>query len=235
MDQARPSLLLLAALLTLNTACGQIDLPLTLALQGENDISIQIPAFPPGRDTFSSTLLGGAAATVSIELNPFHLFSPNGLVALLAIDKVRIAGTDINIAGLHTGTLCIYDDVANPGGGVAYLRPLRQEADFQLSFNTLISVTDPFILSLFPDPLPFEAELDTTVPVTLADLVGLLLGGGAGGGGGLELSQQVTTTLPEDLPILGGGTVVANLTLATVEEFPTDPMLDECEAFLAGL
>lgn len=235
MDQARPSLLLLAALLTLNTACGQIDLPLTLALQGENSISIQIPAFPPGRDTFSSALLGGADATVTLDLNPFHLFSPNGLVALLAIDQVRIAGTEINIAGLRTGTLCIYDDLANPGGGIAFLRPLRQEADFQLSFNTLISVTDPFIMSLFPDPLPFEAELDTTVPVTLADLVGLLLGGGAGGGGGLELSQEITTTLPDDLPILGGGNVTANLTLATVEEFPIDPMLDECEDFLAGL
>lgn len=233
MDRARPSLLLVAALFTLNTACGQIDLPLTLALQGENTIRIQIPAFPPGRDTFSSTLLGGADATVTLDLNPFHLFSPNGLVALLSIDQVRIAGTDINIAGLHTGTLCIYDDVANPGGGIAYLRPLRQEADFQLSFNTLISVTDPFILSLFPDPLPFEAELDTTVPVTLSDLVGLLLGNGTGGG--LELSQEITTTLPDDLPILGGGNVTADLTLATVDAIPADPMLDECEAFLAGL
>ena len=237
MDRARPSLLLLAAVFSLNTACGQIDLPLTLALQGENSISLLIPIFPPGSDTFSSTLVGGAEATVSLDLDPFHLFSPNGLVAMISLDRVLIAGTDIDILGLHTGTLCIYDDVANPGGGIAYLRPLRQEGDFQLNFNTLISVTDPFILSLFPDPLPFVASLDTTVPITLSDLVGLLLGGGSGGGsgGGLELAQEITSTLPTELPILGGGNVTANLTLATVETFPADPLLTECEDFLAGL
>lgn len=232
MDQARPSLLLLAALFTLNTACGQIDLPLTLGLQGENSISIRIPIFPPGQDVYSSTLVGGADATVTLDLNPFHLFSPDGLVALLAIDRVRIAGTDIDIAGLHTGTLCIYDDLGNPGGGIAYLRPLRQEADFLLSFNTFIAVTDPFIRQFLGDPLPFEAEIDTTVPVTLSDLVGLLLGGGSGGG--LELSQEISTTLPP-LPLFGEMEATAQLTLATVEEFPTDPMLDECEDFLAGL
>lgn len=228
---ARPSLLLLSALFTMNVGCGQIQMPVIFALQGDNTISIEIPAFPPGRNTFTSTLVGGANATVTIDLNPFELFKPQGLAALISLDLVRIAGTDIDIFGLHTGTVCIYDDVNNPGGGIAYLRPLHQEADFNLIFNTLISVTDPFILSLFPDPLPFSAEINTTVPVTLAQLLGLLAGGGSGG---LELSQELTAVLPEDIAILGGAIITADLTLATVEEFPTDPLLDECEAFLAG-
>jgi hypothetical protein len=231
---ARPSLWMLSALFTLNLGCGQIDLPVVFALQGDNTISLEIPAFPPGNNTFSSSLVGGAEATVTIDLNPFELFKPQGIVALIALDRVLIAGTDIDILGLHTGTLCIYDDVENPGGGIAYLRPLRQEADFNLTFNTLISVTDPFILSLFPDPLPFTAEISTTVPVTLAQLLGLLAGGGSGDGG-LELSQELEAVLPEDIAILGGGVITADLTLATVEEFPSDPLIDDCEAFLAGL
>jgi hypothetical protein len=224
---------LLSALFTLNVGCGQIDLPVIFALQGEdNTITIEVPSFPPQFRFFSTSLVGGADATVSIDLNPFQLFTPNGLAALISIDRVHIAGTDIDILGVHTGTLCVYDDVDNPGGGIAYIRPLHQEADFMLSFNTLIS--GPDLVTLFgPEPLPFAAEIDTTVPVTLSQLIGLLIGGGTGGG--LELSQTLETTLPDDIPFLGGGNVTAELTLATVEEFPTDPLLSECQDFLDGL
>ncbi|RIL07969.1 MAG: hypothetical protein DCC71_01195 [Proteobacteria bacterium] len=228
---ARPLAWLVSALFTVNVGCGQIQLPVTFALQGENTITLEVPFFPPGNNVFSSSLLGGADATVSIDLNPFELFSPQGLVALIAIDQIRMAGTPIDLFGLNTGTICIYDDVENPGGGIAYLRPLRREGDFTLAFNTLISVTDPVLLGLFPDPLPFAAEVDTTVPITLSDLFGLIAGSGSGG---IELSQELTSTLP-DMPILGGSIVTADLTLATVEEFPSDPLLDECEAFIAGL
>lgn len=229
---ARPLVLLVSALFTMNVGCGQIQLPVTFALKGENTISLEIPFFPPGRNVFTSELVGGADATVSVDLNPFHLFTPNGLAAMITIDQVRIAGTAIDLLGLNTGTICIYDDVENPGGGIAYLRPLRREGDFNLAFNTLIAVTDPFILGLFPDPLPFAAEVSATVPITLSDLFGLLAGSSTGG---IELSQELTSTLPEEVPILGGSLVTADLTLATVEDFPVDPLLDDCEAFLSGL
>ena len=64
---ARPSVLLLSALFTLNVGCGQIDLPVVFALQGDNTISLEIPAFPPGNNTFSSSLVGGAEATVTLD------------------------------------------------------------------------------------------------------------------------------------------------------------------------
>jgi hypothetical protein len=225
----RPSLSLLAALFTLNLGCGQIEMPVTFALQGDNTITIEAPSppFPPNRRTFTTTLVGGAEATIIIDLNPFELFTPNGLAALITVDRVHIAGTDINILGLHTGTVCVYDDVENPGGGIAYIRPLRQEADFNLALNTVISTVD-----LFTEGLPFAAVIDTTVPVTLSQLIGLLAGSNDGG---LALSQEIETTLPADVPFLGGGTVTANLTLGTVDALPTDPLLDECEDFLAGL
>jgi len=224
---ARPSLLLLSGLFTMNVGCGQIDLPVTFALQGENTITLDTPFF----GTLSSTLIGGAEATVTIDLNPFVLFKPQGLAALISLDRVLMAGTEIHIGTLNTGIVCVYDDPDNPGGGIAYLRPLHQEGDFNLSFNTLISPTSPQLQALFPDPLPFQAEISTTVPVTLAQLLGLLTGGGDGG---LELSQEIQAVLPEEIPLLGGSIVTADLTLATVETFPTDPMLDHCEDFLAG-
>src|SRR5690606_30348480 len=153
--------------------CGQIEIPVHFSLVGDNTISLEVPAFPPPDNVFGSILVGGAEATVIVDLNPFELFSPQGLVAAIVVDRVSIAGTSIDIFGLQPGTVCIYDDVDDPGGGFAFMRPLKEAADFTLTLNTLIAVTDPFIRSLFPDPLPFSAAIDETVPLTLADLLGL--------------------------------------------------------------
>jgi hypothetical protein len=229
-SSARPIHLLAVLVAATSIGCGEIELPITLALTGDNTISLEIPLFPPPNNVFTSTILGGAEATVIVDLNPFELFSPEGLVANILVDRVLIAGTNIDIFTLHTGTICVYDDPDNPGGGMAFLRPLHHEGDFHLTLNTLISPTDEVILGLFPDPLPFSAAIDETVPLTLADLFGLLLGSG----GGLELHQELEATLPEDIPILGNSIVRADITLATADAFPADPLLDECEDFLAG-
>src|SRR5262252_1771764 len=151
--KTRPLLLLTAALFTVNAGCGQIQLPISFALVGDNTISLEVPFFPTGQNVFETTVVGGADSTISISLDPFKLLTPKGLAAMIALDKVRIAGTDINLFGLHTGTVCIYDDPNNPGGGIAHLRPLHQQADFDINFNTLISPTSPQLLALFPTPL----------------------------------------------------------------------------------
>lgn len=229
---SRPLLLLASALFTLNAGCGQIQLPVSFALEGDNSITLEVPFFPAPNNVFETVVVGGADATISVDLNPFELFTRNGLAALVSLDLVRIAGTEINLFGLRTGTVCIYDDVDNPGGGIAYLRPLRSEADFNIAFNTLISPTSPQLQALFPTPLPFAAQIATTTTVTLADLVGLLFGSS---GSGIQLSQEISATLPEDIPFFANAIITANLTLATAESIPTDPLLDECEDFLAGL
>jgi hypothetical protein len=225
--------LLCALFAATGIGCGEIELPINLALVGDNTFSLEIVGFPPPNNVFTSTLVGGAEATVVVDLNPFELFTPQGLAAAILVDRVLIAGTDIDIFGLHTGTVCVFDDVDNPGGGFAFLRPIHGNADFTLTLNTLISPTDPFILGLFPEPLEFSAAIDETVPLTLADLLGLLLGGG-GSGGGLELSQELTATIPPSVPLLANSIITADVTLATTETFPVDPLLDDCEAFLAG-
>jgi hypothetical protein len=228
----RPLGLLAAALFTVNAGCGQIDLPISFALVGDNSITLEVPFFPPGQNVFETALVGGADATVSLDLNPFVLLTPNGLAAFISLDLVRIAGTEINLFGLRTGTICVYDDLENPGGGLAYLRPIHQEADFDIAFNTLISLTSAQLQALFPEPLPFQAAISTTTTVTLSDLFGLLTGGS---GSGLELSQEIQTTLPDDIPFFAGSLVTADLTLATADAIPSDPLIDDCEEFLAGL
>ncbi len=229
---ARPVLLGLFAAGSIG--CGQVQLPITLALVGENTVELEIAAFPPPNNVFGTTVIGGAEATAIINLGLpqlFQLLSPQGLAANIVVNRVNIAGGNISFFGLSTGTICLFDDPANPSGGMAFLRPLQNEGDFHLTLNTLISPTDPFILGLLGDPLAFSAEIDDTTRVTLADLVGLL----AGKPGNIQISQQIEAVVPDDVPIFARSIIRADVTLAAVEELPTDPSLTFCENFVAGL
>ena len=163
--------------------CGRITIPVTFGLVGDNTITLEVPFFPPGQNTFGTILVGGAEATVDIDLSAANalqlLLSPEGLTAAVTIDRINIAGDNIDIFGLHTGTICTYADPDLESGGLAFLRPIQNEADFHLTMNTLISMTDPIVLSLFPDPLPFPAQIDQEhVRVTLVDMLNLLAGKG---------------------------------------------------------
>jgi hypothetical protein len=51
----------------------------------------------------------------------------------------------------------------------------------------------------------------------------------------IVIHQEIVSVLPDDIPLLAGAIITADVTLKTVEDFPTDPLLDDCEAFLAGL
>jgi len=220
------------SLLTLSgLGCGQLEFPVTLALVGDNVITLEVFYFPPGQNTFSTTLVGGAEARILVDLtNPLELLQPEGIAANVIIDRVLIAGPNINLFTLRTGTICTYEDPSLESGGIAFLRPIQNEGEFHLTMNTLIGVTDPRLLTLFPDPLPFAAQIDDTTRVTLVDMINIAAGRGAD----IEVSQVIVAVLPEDIPILGNSTITADVTLKSVEEFPVDPLLDECEAFLAG-
>jgi hypothetical protein len=215
----------------IGTACGPVEFPSTLALIGDNTITLEVPAFPPGRNVFQTVVVGGTEARVLLDLtNPFELLQPAGIAASVITDRVLIAGTDIDLFGVHTGTICAYNDPELESGGMAFLRPIREEGEFHLTLNTLMAATDPFIQQVFPEPLVFQATIDDTTRVTLLDLINLALGREAN----IVVSQTIESYLPDDLPILGGTLVTVDVTLKTAQEFPVDPLLDECEAFLAG-
>ena len=216
-----------------SVGCGSIDIPLDLALVGDNTITIT----PPSAPALSTDLVGGVETTVSVDIGLFSLLNPNGIVAGIAIDDLLFAGRNIPIiAGvLRTGVLCIEQDQVDPGGGTAHMRVLHGEADFLFALNTTIRGTDPNFLILLEtlgvDPLfPFQAVVDAQdVPLTFADMLGLLFGG-SGGDAGLELTQEISTSLPPDIPFFGGADVNATLTLATVDEIPAHPRLANCVA-----
>jgi hypothetical protein len=213
-----------------SVGCGDIDIPIDLGLVGDNTITITAEGAPP----LQTSLVGGVETTISVDIGLFSLLNPNGIMAGIAVDDLLFAGDNIPILGgiLNTGTLCVEQNLDNPGGGSAHLRIFQGEADFLMALNTLIRPTDPnFVILLdslgLADGFPFDTVVDVQdVPLSFGDLFGLLLGGG--GSGGLELSQDISTTLPADIPFFGGATVDASLTLATVDEIPMDPLLADC-------
>lgn len=213
-----------------SVGCGSIEIPLDLALVGDNTISIEVPSAPP----LETTLVGGVETTISASLGLFTLLNPNGIAAAISVDDLLFAGDSIPILGpsLGTGTLCVEQNSESPGGGTAHMRVFQGEADFMMALNTLIRGTDPTFVALMESlglggGFPFDTVVDVQdVPLSFGDLFGLLLGGG--GSGGLELSQDITTTLPPEIPFLGGATVSASLTLATVDAIPVDPLMADC-------
>jgi len=122
-------------------------------------------------------------------------------------------------------------DPDNESGGMALIQPFRHQMDVQMTLNSIVTVTDPFLAGFLPGGLPFPAEVDATIPITLSDLFDLFLGllfGGNGGLTGLELTQELSATIPDGIPILAGSEITATLTLVSVDAIPADPLLADC-------
>ena len=227
---------LLTAFVLPSVACGTIELPIDLALEQPSEIAIDLSAlFPPPNDLAVTSLVGGVETTITAQLGLIEFIAVTlgqALPATIAVDDIRIAGTELLIGGLlSTGTLCVAPDPLVASGGVAMLNLLLGVAAFDLTLASLIYVTDPFLGPTVGGALPFAAEIDAITPLSIGDLLALA----TGTGGGLVLTQEIDTMLPPDTPIIGAAGVSATLSLATTDVFPTDPLLDECEIFLSGL
>ena len=228
----------LAAVASTGLGCGNIDLPMVLALaqDGSNTITMDLAiagAPPDGTPDATIDLEGGAATTMSLDLG--DLFKPGGILAMITVDDVQFAGPSVlfpiipGVLEIPTGTLCVRD--LPGGGGTALLRPLRSQVAFDLTLATGI-----FALGLYPavspDPFPFDAVISDTFPLSFSDLIALAFGGDSD----FAVTQNISTTLEGltgTLALINGSQVDASLTLETADALPTGVLLDECNA--AGL
>jgi hypothetical protein len=216
---------LFAALLP---TCGQIDIPVTLTLDPEahNVLHLELPE-ALGGGVVTVELVGNIETVVSLDTD--RLLTRRGVFATVLVEDLLIAGTPLELFGLDTGNLCVALAEDEPAGGVAFLRPLlRREAEFQLTIPTETTVSNPAVAALLP-PLPLVLELDARTRMGLTDLLNL-----AFKGEGLRLREVVTTTVPEDYPILGGSVATLDVTLVSTRTPTADPMLDACEAVVGA-
>lgn len=222
---------LVAALASVGLGCGSLDFPLTLALDGDNDITIDVYVLgSPTGIVAGTSLEGGVDLTMSTTLA--DLFDPHGILAMVTVDDVLIAGPSFELLGQTTGTVCV-NDVPDSGGGTALLRLFQGEAEFNVVLDTVIQTLGD-LGSALPDGLPFSTALEASTPFTLGDLLDLVFGGG----GGISVSQEISTTImgPGDgssiLDLIDGSPITATLTLVSADAIPDSLLIDECVAAL---
>ena len=138
----------------------------------------------------------------------------------------------------ETGLICVVLDTP-PGGGTFAYDVLAQEATFDVQVNSKALITQEVFRRSVKDGLfLFPFDLQSTIPLTLVDAIGLFTGTGA-----LEVSQHIDQkfqvmlkanpyTETEFLPLTIG--VRGDVTLSSTDTFPATPKVLECVDYLAG-
>lgn len=214
--------------------CGTVETPVNMVLDQPTVISVEMPIVTPPYNLESTNLVGGMQMTITTQLGLFELlgmFVGQAIPSDIAVDDILIAGTEIVISDvLPLGTLCIAPDPLDPSGGTAYLNPMLEVAEYDMMLNMVLHVTNPMANNLLGDPLAFPMEVNTIAPLTFGDMIEMM----GGGTGNIALSQDVDAELGP-VPFIGPIIVTGTLNLSSADAQPTDPLLDECAAYLADL
>lgn len=215
-------------------ACGDITLPQTLALTGdENSIALSIPAGVPEPNAVID-LEGGVATTINLSIDLFDLLFQKSIFGVVTVDDLLFAGNGFVILGTSTGDICVALDESAPGGGTAVVDLKESEIAFNIDLATSILVTNPALAAVLPGGFPFVIGVESSQELNLADLLGLALGNSDSG---LEVTQSFSEVFEVEVipgvPLAIGAE--GSFTLATANEFPTSDRLVFCEDYLAGL
>lgn len=228
--RAKLTMVFLALGVAPSIGCGQIELPVTLALEQPSDLTIEVAITDPPIEA-TTNLVGGVETTIVTNIGLKELLGAligKAIPADIAIDDILIAGSEFDIGGLLTDTICLFQDPAVPSEGAASFNLLLGVAGFDMTLNTKLGITDPFLDALLGGAQPFQQVISATVPVSLSDMLALISGGGAG----LSISQDIDAQF--DTGILGPIHVTGTLTLASTDTFPTGALIDDCVAYIAA-
>jgi hypothetical protein len=214
--------------------CGEIELPVDLALEAPSELTLELPVFPPPFNEESTSLVGGVQTTIVADIGLLELLGAligKAIPADIVVDDILIAGTEILIGGgIPTGAICLFQDPDLASTGSAALNPLLGVAAFDMTLNTKLGVTDPLLASLIGEPAPFTQVISAVVPLSIGDLLTIL----AGGDSGIALTQEIDAEFGP-VPVIGIIHVTGSLTLVSTDTPPSDPLLDTCADFIAGL
>jgi hypothetical protein len=228
--------LILTACASYSMACS-LQVQSLLGVQPGSEMSIQVFDLEPD----VVPVEGGASMLIDIDISFFD-FLFGSYEGVISVGEVLIATPGVDFLGFpefNTGTICVVPDPDGAGGGSFEANLFQHTATFDVAVNTVAMITNPVVLSLIVGGnFDFPFQFTSSVPFGLADMLGIL----GGGGPELEVSQTIDQELRFAVDLDGPGrakpffviaTVGGNLTLATVDAFPSSPLLDDCIEALA--
>jgi hypothetical protein len=212
------------------SGCGEIQMPMTLALEDGSNIEIEMVA--PLTLPLGTTYLEGGVMTVmtaNIDLLGLLLHVP--MFGVIEIDQLLFGGTEFSILGTATGTLCTIPNPNGSSGGSVLIDIFGGHIDFYMDLDTAIMVTNPDLAANLPDGFQFTMSVDEGADISLPELLAMAFGNADGV---LSITQVLdeefeTEILPGFLATLH---ISGELALATANEFPTGLLMDECIDFL---
>jgi hypothetical protein len=177
-------------------------------------------------------LEGGTVMNIKIKITLLDLLF-GSFKGNIDVKELLIAapGFIVPLVG-PTNQICVVPaDPNNPGGGTFNANTFKKTATFDVTTDTLALVGNPTLAALLPGGgFPFPFHLQSSVPFTLADALGLL-----NGSGNISITQPIDQDLAFNIgPIAAAGHVGGEITLASADAFPTSPLLDSCLALLAS-
>ena len=235
----RTKILLLAALTGFasgQVACGVIEVPITLALEEGSAIDLSLnPTTPNPIPLGTIDLEGGVETLMTAEFSLIAILFKQPVFGLIDVTDLLFAGTPFSLLGIPSDEVCTVQDPLVGSGGTVLIDIFDRQINnaslqFVLDLAASIQLGNPVLANLIPDGFPLVLSVDSEADLTLAEMLTLLSGNAEGG---LAITQELQEVLEVDLngiPLEVG--VDGQLTLATVNEFPTGALLDDCIALL---
>jgi len=237
MWSSRAARLAIVTLFAANSVACSLNIESILGVQEGSAMEITVLSLPPQ----VLELEGGTVMNIDVNLSLLDLILGRGINGDISIGELLFTAPPFDFLGIpvfNTHEICVVKDENLPSGGDFNADLGDQMATFDVVLNTIALIGNPVLAANLPGGgFAFPFNLNSQVPLSLGDMLGLLTGSG---------DLEITQPLDEDIDIVldpdgpGGnpgqtlaGHIGGSITIEDVDVFPTSPLLEDCIAFLA--
>jgi hypothetical protein len=219
-----------------NSIACSIEMESILEMEEGSQLELTVAPFP----VIVMPLEGGTIMNIDVSIGFFDLLF-GSISGAINVGELLFATAPFDFLGnpnLGTEEVCVVADPNSPGTGTFDADLWGSTATFAMTLNTIALIGNPVLAAALPGGgFGFPFDLESTVPLSLGDLLGMLVGAGD-----LAISQTINEDilLPVDLdgpgpspPINLNAHAGGTLSLVSADAFPSTPLIVDCINFLA--